>query len=173
LAHIYLQKQDFIINFYDLPYFYKWFKSLLLFHIEMATEPRPLNWWIKSTQTIHTVIKSHIENYNELNRKKITGTVHVTIAKRLKTSGLLSSSTTPSPDIIIKEFNKYVSELEDDDEVKFQAEQELNDAAEQLLVLKNSVEKPKEDELVSILHKILKDGNKELIIRRRRNCCLW
>ena len=139
----------------------------------MATDPRPLNWWIKSTQTVHNVIKPHIENYNELNRKKILGTVHVTIAKRLKTSGLLSSSTSPSSDIIVKEFNKYISELEDDDEVKFQAEQEINDAAEQLLSLKTPVEPSKEDDLVSILHKILKDGDKELIIRRRRNCCLW
>ena len=131
-------------------------------------ETKPLNWWIKSTQNIHSVLKPHVESYNELNQKKILGTVHVTVAKRLKTSGLLSSITTPSNDIIIKEFNNYISEIE---VVANEPTPELIDAAEQLVSL--SAPQPTEDELVSILHKLLKDSNKELIIRRRRSCCLW
>ena len=131
-------------------------------------ETKPLNWWIKSTQHIHSVLKPHVESYNELNGKKILGTVHVTVAKRLKTSGLLSSITSPSNDIIIKEFNNYVSELELPTN---EPTPELIEVAEQLVSL--AVPQPTEDELVSILHKLLKDSNKELIIRRRRSCCLW
>ena len=131
-------------------------------------ETKPLNWWIKSTQNIHSVLKPHVESYNELNGKKILGTVHVTVAKRLKTSGLLSSITTPSNDIIIKEFNNYVSEIE---VATNEPTPELIEAADQLVSL--SAPQPTEDELVSILHKLLKDSNKELIIRRRRSCCLW
>ena len=142
-------------------------------------ETKPLNWWIKSTQNIHSVLKPHVESYNELNQKKILGTVHVTVAKRLKTSGLLSSITTPSNDIIIKEFNNYISELEPTTNdaaeqlvsLSSQPVDELIEAAEQLVSL--SAPQPTEDELVSILHKLLKDSNKELIIRRRRSCCLW
>jgi len=70
--------------------------------------------------------------------------------------------------IIIKEFNNYVSEL---DGVTSEPASELIEAAEQLVSL--SAPQPTEDELVSILHKLLKDSNKELIIRRRRSCCLW
>jgi hypothetical protein len=124
-------------------------------------ETKPLNWWIKSTQNVHAVLKPHVERYNELNGKKILGTIHVTVAKRLKTSGLLSSITTPSNDVILNEFNKYVSELE-------VVESEHVPVSELI-----EAPKPTEDELVSLLNKLLKDSDKELIIRRRRTCCLW
>ena len=46
--------------------------------------PKELNWWIKATQHIRATLKPHIEEYNSKHSKKLSGTIHVSVAKSLK-----------------------------------------------------------------------------------------
>jgi hypothetical protein len=73
-------------------------------------EVKELNWWIKATQHIRSTLKPHIEEYNSKNTKKLSGTVHVSVAKALKTSGLLSSTLQPNNEDILKTYNSLLPE---------------------------------------------------------------
>jgi uncharacterized protein YbaP (TraB family) len=73
-------------------------------------EPKELNWWIKATQNVRAIIKPHIETYNLTHPKKLSGTIHVSVAKLLKLSEKLSATLIPKEDDIIEVFKQLLPE---------------------------------------------------------------
>ena len=71
--------------------------------------PKELNWWIKATQHIRATLKPHIEEYNSKHSKKLSGTIHVSVAKSLKSLEKLSSTLSPQTGDIIKVYNELLS----------------------------------------------------------------
>jgi len=126
------------------------------------SQPRELNWWIKSTQVIRTLLNPHIAKYNEKYVKKLSGTVHVTIARLLKDSNLLTPTLSPSESDIMNEFNKYISTLESEEKETIEEEPIAEESA-----------KLKEERILNLLSQILEHDNIEVIVRRKRTCCLW
>jgi hypothetical protein len=76
-------------------------------------ETKELNWWIKATQNIRNTLKSHIEEYNSKNTKKLSGTLHVSVAKALKSSDLLSSNLQPTTEDILKTYRTLLPEVKE------------------------------------------------------------
>ena len=115
-------------------------------------EVKELNWWIKATQNIRSTLKPHIEDYNSKNLKKLSGTIHVSVAKTLKTSGLLSATLQPTNEDILKTYNSLLPEPLD--EVK--------------------IHEPQDDKLVrlsKLLEEFFDSETTEIIIRKPRRGC--
>jgi len=113
-------------------------------------EVKELNWWIKATQNIRNILKPHIEEYNSKNIKKLSGTLHVSVAKALKTSGLLSATLQPTNEDILKTYNSLLPEPQ----------------AEPLA-------EPQDDKLVrlsKLLEEFFDGETTEIIIRKPRRC---
>jgi len=119
-------------------------------------EKRPLNWWIKATQVIRTTLKPHIDMYNSKHPVKLSGTLHVSVAKALKSSNLLSPTVTPSLPEILKVYNDLVAE----------SDAEL--VAEEPMVIP---EESKLEKLSKLLEDFFDGETTEIIIRRRRRGC--
>jgi hypothetical protein len=118
-------------------------------------EKRALNWWIKATQVIRTTLKPHIDMYNSKHPVKLSGTLHVSVAKVLKSSNLLSPTVTPSLPEILKAYNKIVEE----------SDAELT-ADEPMVV-------PEVTKLTRLLEIFFDSENTEIIIRRPRKRSCW
>ena len=142
--------------------------------------PKELNWWIKATQHIRATLKPHIEEYNSKHSKKLSGTIHVSVAKSLKSLEKLSSTLSPQTGDIIKVYNQLLpKELVDAPVI---APKEHIDASAPDIVPKELVDAPKEknkgnnDDKLLKLSKLLTelfDGETtEIIVRRksRRGC---
>jgi hypothetical protein len=123
-------------------------------------ESKELNWWIKATQNIRTVINPHIKEYNTKHSKKLSGTIHVSIAKALKSLDKLSSSISPNDTDILNAYNSIVSELDSEKEEPKQ-DKELNESEDKIL------------KLSKLLDDFFDKETTEIIIRRKRQrwCC--
>jgi hypothetical protein len=114
-------------------------------------EVKEINWWIKATQNIRNTLKPHIEDYNSKNLKKLSGTLHVSVAKVLKSSGLLSATLQPTNEDILKTYNTLLPE----------PLHEVNEP------------QPQDDKLVrlsKLLEEFFDGETTEIIIRKPRRC---
>ena len=121
-------------------------------------EKKALNWWIKATQLIRETLKPHIDEYNSKHPVKLSGTIHVSVAKALKMSNKLSATITPQEADIVKAYKVILDSVE--------PEQALDT---------DSVTDDKITRLSTLLTQFFDGETTEIIIRRRRApyCCTW
>jgi hypothetical protein len=115
-------------------------------------EPKELNWWIKATQLVRATLKPHIEEYNSAHTKKLSGTIHVSVAKALKSSNKLSATLGPQEADILKAYKTLLNSSEPE---------EVLEASD-------------EDKLKHLLTRLFDGETTEIVIRRkrvRRGCC--
>ena len=120
-------------------------------------EPKELNWWIKATQLVRATLKPHIEEYNSANAKKLSGTIHVSVAKALKSSNKLSATLTPETADIVKAYKAILASVEAEEPLDNESLDEINNA-----------------KLSHLLTQFFDGETTEIIIRRkrpRRGCC--
>ena len=79
-------------------------------------EVKELNWWIKATQLVRATLKPHIDTYNSSHTKKLSGTIHVSVAKALKSSNKLSATLTPETADIVKAYKAILGSVEAEEE---------------------------------------------------------
>ena len=118
---------------------------------------KELNWWIKATQLVRATLKPHIEEYNSAHTKKLSGTIHVSVAKALKSSNKLSATLTPETADIVKAYKAILGSVEPEE------------ALDNELLDENKVAR-----LSHLLAKFFDGETTEILIRRkrvRRGCC--
>ena len=119
--------------------------------------PKELNWWIKATQLVRATLKPYIEDYNTKHSKKLSGTIHVSVAKALKSANQLSSTVSPKEADIIAVYKTLLPE-EAQEEAFEEAFEEPNDK-----ILR----------LSKLLDDFFDGTTTEIIIRRKRRGCCW
>jgi len=128
-------------------------KEAYILKMEDHKEPKELNWWIKATQLVRATLKPYIEAYNAKHSKKLSGTIHVSVAKALKSANQLSSTVSPKEADIIAVYKSLLPE-----EAQEETFEEPNDK-----ILR----------LSKLLDDFFDGTTTEIIIRRKRRGCCW